>query len=889
MNPVRTSFLAYRDSLSRRPLWVRVTEIALMMFIIVIFCLSAWQVAANITRDMNERRRAYEMQEAGRGTRMLISSAAADHEMVILSYFIGQVGSNADNVQRSESYFQSVLDRVIKEGGGIDGPSVQQNKEAVLDMLRVIRERYEGARPLAGDDALRLVGDISQFRIAVRALLNAIRDSQIAAIGYEPGGQKKFLISSVGNMVISGLGLIVLLLIKLRVSEGLLSERKELNDLLEPRMAAIDAAMDGVAITDAQGRLRYVNKALTDYHGYAAPEMLTHLHWKTLYDEDQQKWFDEEVMPNLRHEGHWRGHCKGLRLDGSHFHQDCAIAALDDGGYVFVVRDYTELLDSIMLSNRRLAAIEAAGDGIGIIDRNGRLTYINKAMQKLHGLNDNDVKDYIGRDWSLVYTEKGRADIREKVIPQLRIDGYWHGEAPILRKDGQVIMAEMTLTLLPDGGFIGTARDITSRKRAEREKEELQKQFYQSQKMEAIGRMAGGIAHDFNNILSSILGYAEFLMEDIDKATPQHGFARQIYNGGTQARRLVDQILAFSRRREGGAVPLSMTDAIRDTADMLKPVMPPSVRLTVLNDGGDNLVRANATQISQALMNLCVNAIDAVDDRLGGEVRIESEAIMAGDDNISAAMLAAELPRADAEPKVMIVQEDEDTCVLMSGIVQRGRDYVCVGVSDNGCGISREVMEHIFEPFFTTKSIDRGTGLGLAAVHGIVAGHRGAMFIRSRIGEGTSFTLYFPQSDDDVESPAGRISPVVSGNGRILVVDDQFDVAAIACEMLARLGYEADNVDSAGAAIDRLREMPGHYDLVLTDYSMPEMSGAELAETVRADFPAMPIIIMTGYGRKKLEREIRENPSIVTMIRKPLDRVILSQAVNSALRKSRAA
>lgn len=872
------------------PLWQRTAESALIIFVVIIFCLSAWQLLTQVPRERSYLEAAYKVQEAGRQARMLVRQSAVDHELVLFSHYLGNLGDTKKDLAKEETYFFTVLDAALTEQGVVGAPEIQKGRETVRQLMLGMHKYDNRQHPLTPADAQALIDDVAAYRHAVRMMLDDVREQQLIAAREAKGVDSRITISLIMSMMISGLGVIVILLAKLQMLENLNKDRRKLNALLEPRMAAIESALDGVAITDAQGRLMYVNKALTHYHGYAAPEMLTHLHWKSLYDEEQQKWFEEEVMPNLSHDGQWRGHCKGLRLDGTTFHQDCAITALDDGGYVFVVRDYTELIDSIMLSNRRLAAIEAAGDGIGIMDRDGKLTYVNNALRELHGLDDEEVKDYIGQDWWKVYTQKGREDINKYILPALRTEGYWHGEAPILRNDGQIITAELSLTALPDGGLIGTARDISARKRAEKEKEDLQRQFYQAQKMEAIGRMAGGIAHDFNNILSSILGYAEFLIEDLDKSSPQNGFARQIYNGGTQARKLVDQILAFSRRREGGVAPLSMTDSIRNTADMLKPVMPASVRLTVFSDGGDNIIRANATQVSQALMNLCVNAIDAMDDRLGAELRIESESILAGDDTVSAAMLANDLPRPDGEPALLIEQEDDDTCVLMSGTVQRNRHYVCVSVADNGSGIDHDVMEHIFEPFFTTKAIDRGTGLGLAAVHGIVAGHRGAMTVRSRLGEGTVFTLYFPQSDDEIDGVEGdRVSSVVGGKGRILVVDDQFDVAAIACEMLARLGYHADNVDSAGAAIDRLRENPGHYDLILTDYSMPEMSGAELAGIVREDFPEMPIVIMTGYGRKKLEKEIRENPSIITVIRKPLDRVILSQVISAAIRQSQAA
>jgi CheY-like chemotaxis protein len=267
-------------------------------------------------------------------------------------------------------------------------------------------------------------------------------------------------------------------------------------------------------------------------------------------------------------------------------------------------------------------------------------------------------------------------------------------------------------------------------------------------------------------------------------------------------------------------------------------------------------------------------------------ITVTSQSIVAGDENVPAAMLAADLPKADAEPIVTIVSGKDGECSMLSGVLQRGMTYACVSVGDNGCGMSREVMEHIFEPFFTTKPVDRGTGLGLAAVHGIVAGHRGAMTVRSRKDEGTVFTLYFPQTAEEPEQKQGHTAKVVMGTGHVLVVDDQPDVATIACEMLARLGYMADSVSSADEAIDRLREKPDEYDMVLSDYSMPGMSGVDLASAIRADFPHMPVIIMTGYGRRKLEKEIKDNPSVVTMIRKPLDRVALSQVISKTLKRA---
>lgn len=889
MIPPLSHFSFINRERRRRTLsWRRLIENALTLFIIGIFCLSALQVVVVVATEMKQSSENMRENHGARSARLLIYRASLDAETALLGYYLGRAELPFAHVEQQINYLETVLDQAMVRHG-IGGEDVVQ-RHAVDKALQSVLS-YKGAeRPLAREGVAGLVEDISLFRSETQNFIDHLRDVHYQNRTPDSIAQDyRFLVSSVSSMLVSGLGLIILLMLKLRASDRLLVERHKLTAQLEPRVAAIEAAMDGVAITDSQGRLVYVNRALTEYHGYAAPEMLTHLHWKTLYDADQQKWFDDEVIPYLQDEGQWRGHCKGLRLDGTFFHQDVAITGLEGGGYVFVVRDYTELLDSISLSNKRLAAMEAAGDGIGIVDNKGRLTYINNAMRELHGLTEAEVESFIGSDWSRVYTEKGRAEIQEKVMPALRAGGHWHGEAPILRKDGKIISAELSLTMLPDGGFIGTARDISERKRAEKEKEELQHQFYQAQKMEAIGRMAGGIAHDFNNILSSILGYAEFLLEDLDKNAPTYGFARQIYNGGTQARRLVDQILAFSRRREGGMTALSLTDAVRETADMLRPVLPPAVRLRLNDDGGNNIVSANATQISQALMNLCVNALDAMDEKGDAFLDVSCESILANEDTVPVAMLADDLPGADQEPFVAITEGKDGECLLQSGKFKRGHDYVCIRVADNGSGMPRAVMDHIFEPFFTTKPADRGTGLGLAAVHGIVAGHRGAMTAHSHEGKGTTFALYFPQTDEEAESADIVGQAVVQGTGKVLIVDDQPDVAAIAGEMLARMGYDVDLAAAGDVAIDLLREKPGHYDLVLSDYSMPEMTGVELATAINDDFPGLPVIIMTGYGRKRLEREMKDHPAIVTMIRKPLDRVQLSHIIAQTIAKRRAA
>lgn len=858
-------------------------ESFLTLFIIAIFCLSALQVVLLTREEVQSVSDQYKQEDTGRNNRMLLVRAGTDLERVLLNYYLGRHTVTKQDITKFKDYFYSFLDAVLQ-------PEVQTDelKDLRLHVISGVEkmETYlDEPVPLDVDKISAFSSDLMLWQDNFRELRQYLIKNTLD--GRESNGlsTKEFLVLSIGSMAISGLGLIILLLLKLRISDRLLRERQKLSNLLEPRIAAIETAMDGVCITDQRGMLRYVNKALTAYHGFDAPELLVGRHWHTLYDEDQQEWFINEVIPIVEREGRWRGHCKGLRLDGTTFHEDVVIVAMDDGGYVFVVRDYTELLESIMTSNRRLAAIEAAGDGIGIVDSNGNLVYANEALWEIHGLHSEDMDQYINKHWSNIYTEKGRNDIRENVMPVLMKSGYWKGESPLVKKNGDIINAELTLTLLPDGGFVGTARDISDRKKAEAERENLQKQFFQAQKMEALGRMAGGIAHDFNNILSSIIGYAEFLIEDLGEGSPQQGFARQIFKGGDQARKLVDQILAFSRRSDVGMTILDLNSTVHDCHEMLKPGLAANFKLEIVTDGLEKSVRANPTQVSQALMNLAVNALDAMEETHGGILRIEIGEVFADEESVPVEMLVDKLSKAEHEGAARIVEKGNEL-TMMSGVLERGGNYVFLRVTDIGSGMSREVMEHIFEPFFTTKAVDRGTGLGLAAVHGIVTGHRGGILVRSVIGKGTVFTLFFPQSSDLVEARAVAQQPDQADGGRILVVDDQPDVAAIAVEMLCRLGYEADSVNNGDAAIDLLREKPGHYNLVLSDYSMPEMTGVDLAAQVVEDFPGLPVVVMIGHGRKTLESALKKNPAVAGMMRKPLDCNSMAQIISRALKKA---
>lgn len=723
---------------------------------------------------------------------------------------------------------------------------------------------------------------------------NEIKEMLAAGGGYEMSPrQHAWLFFYIALMGISGLGLVGMLFSKIENLEKISRENEAMTSMLRPRMAAVESAKDGIGITDADGKIRFANKALALYHGYENVGDLSGRAWHMLYTEEQKSWMETEVLPILKINGYWAGHCRGLRRDGSEFIQDMAMTHLEDGGWVWVLRDYSEMMETITTSNRRLAAIEAAGDGIGLVDREGRLSYINRALMDLHAIPGESIGDYVGKPWENLYTPQGREEIHQKVMPLLRKNKHWKGEAPLKRADGKVIFAEMSLTLLPDGGLIGTARDISDRKKAEKEKDDLQKQFFQAQKMEAIGRLAGGIAHDFNNILASMLGYAEFLTEDLDPVSKQHKFAQQIMSGGMQAKKLVEQILTFSRRKESARDVLILSEAVNETANILRATIPPTITLDIQVNTSDSSISANSSQISQVLMNLCVNARDAMESE-EGILAIHIDRV-AGVEVTPESITSDSVPEANYAPESRFHGANGNETMVLIGHVGRNSDYVRVRVIDNGCGMTRDVMDHIFDPFFTTKDMDRGTGLGLSTVHGMIAGHQGAIIVKSCPGKGTCFELYFPAIEVRAEESRGRTGVADTkehgiDGAKVLLVEDEVAVRGMMLQMLERIGCEAQECVSGSDALDTLRKNPGYYDVILSDHLMPGMTGLEMAKEMRKGGVDIPIILLSGYSKEKLVDAMNDRESSIdAFLRKPTDSRTLSETIKDVLQGRRKA
>ena len=400
--------------------------------------------------------------------------------------------------------------------------------------------------------------------------------------------------------------------------------------------------------------------------------------------------------------------------------------------------------------------------------------------------------------------------------------------------------------------LVGSAMDVTSQKQAQIDKEALEAQLRQSQKMEAIGTLAGGIAHDFNNILGAILGYGELALQESAHQSALRRYLDNVMHATERAKMLVERILGFSRSGLGDREPVNVQGVIVETLDLLEASLPAEIRLERHIDAGNAAVMGDATYLHQVAMNLCTNAIHAMEHR-GGV--------------LSVGLQLAQLYEGRT---------------LSRGSLVPGH-YVRLTVGDTGAGIEAAVIDRIFDPFFTTKQTGEGTGLGLSVVHGIVTDLGGAIRVETAPGKGTTFEIWLPVAGE-IPAPAAEADRALRrGNGEIImIVDDERPLVELAEEIVAQVGYEPVGFNASRAALDAFRAAPHRFDAVITDEAMPELTGIELARRVREIRPAMPVILMTGYGSAELMSEAARI-GVSEVLRKPLRRADLADALARVL------
>jgi signal transduction histidine kinase len=390
-------------------------------------------------------------------------------------------------------------------------------------------------------------------------------------------------------------------------------------------------------------------------------------------------------------------------------------------------------------------------------------------------------------------------------------------------------------------------REIMERKLAEESRQRLEEQLYQSQKMDAIGRLAGGIAHDFNNVLAVIIPYCHLVHDELADRPHLQKQLREVLKASDLAKALVQQILAFSRKQRQERRVLDLRPVVKESLKLLRSALPSSIQM-VSQINFTPPVLADPTQIHQVIMNLCVNAQHAMEGKQG---RLEV-----------------------AMDEVLV----DETLVGLSADLQPGR-YVRISVRDTGCGMAPETLNRIFEPFFTTKEVNQGTGLGLAVVHGIIKNHDGAIIVKSKPGEGSEFQIFLPARAAETEVVAKEEKPLVQAGGEhVLVVDDEVAVMNVLKLLLGRAGYKVTAFTDPREAFNHFRSHPDDFHLVVTDLTMPGMNGLELARKIFEVRPELPLVITTGFGGELVsETQMADHPNIRKVLEKPLSPDMLAR------------
>jgi PAS domain S-box-containing protein len=619
-----------------------------------------------------------------------------------------------------------------------------------------------------------------------------------------------------------------------------ITDRKRAEDTLlenEARMRAItDSARDAIIMMDQNGTISYWNPAAQRIFGYTADEAIgTDLH--QLLTPLRYHKAQNDAFPKFKLTG--RGQIidttvevEARHKNGQEFSIELSLSALflqDHWHALGVIRDISErkrIEEALREGEKKYRIIfDSANDALFIHNMQGRILETNPMACERLGY---DHAELTSMKISQVDTPGAAQRIPEH-LAKLMEQGHLTFEVVHLRKDGLRIPTEVSARRIEWDGqlaIMSICRDISERKRAEEEKERLQTQLIHTQKMEAIGTLAGGIAHDFNNILGAILGYAELARNACPSGSRAIKFIDRELDAVQRATLLVKQILAFSRQEKHERIPLHLDSLIKEAVKLLRPILPSTISIKQQVDTTTKSILADPTQAHQILMNLCTNAFHAM-EKTGGTLEIT--------------LKNSELSRTDLPP--------------LTG-AQPGT-YVVLSVGDTGTGIPQEIREKIFDPYFSTKGVGKGSGMGLAITHGIITRYGGFINVESNPGAGSIFHVFFPAIEHEALPEIQNVQTASVGNARILLVDDEDMLLELGKEILESLGYEVTVRKSSREALVTFKNQPDLFDVVITDQTMPEMTGIDLAREILEIRADIPIILCTGYSSLVNEKEAR--------------------------------
>ena len=622
----------------------------------------------------------------------------------------------------------------------------------------------------------------------------------------------------------------------------------------------VENSVQGIFIAQ-DGQIRFANLSTLTTTGYTFEEISKKPFIEFIHPDDQQLVYDRHIK----------------RLQGKSLPSRYAFRLLDHVGNVQWVElnvvqieweekpatlnfmnnitQRRQMEDALRTSEEKFRSmVEASPIGIAIVNDQSQISYANEALCNML---EYEIDAVIGENFAFFLAEESRgmaiAYYLQRQKGEKVPDRYF---ISFLKKSGKIGFGEVQSNVFEDSGgrpnSIVQLSDITDRIESENERNELENQLRQAQKMESVGQLAGGVAHDFNNMLNVILGHTELAMETLDKAHPVQADLSEIEKSCKRSAELTQQLLAFARKQTIMPKILDLNDKVATTLKMLQRLIGEDKELMWIPGANLWQIKMDPAQIDQILANLAVNAHDAITGV--GKVLVET--------------------------KNMTL--DEVYCSHHAGFVP-GK-YVMLSVSDNGSGMEKNILSHVFEPFFTTKEVGKGTGLGLATVYGIVKQNLGFINVYSEPGEGTTFKVYFPRFDenlsDDPKEAAEKTA--VGGKETILMVEDEPAILSIGKSILEKLGYTVLTASTPQEAIQLSKACSKPIDLLITDVVMPEMNGKELAQRLMSYFPDLKYLYMSGYTANVIaHRGILD--SSINFIQKPFSSVALDHKIREIL------
>ncbi len=631
-----------------------------------------------------------------------------------------------------------------------------------------------------------------------------------------------------------------------------ITERKKAEEELRESEALFKAVFNnagiGISISDKDMNLSMVNNRMAEMFGVSKDELIEESFEGLIPPEDlapgreRLKSFFEGEKDLYRIEKRYN------RKDGSILWVDLSISPIKDKdgnnvasiGMMADITDRKQSEEALRDSEERYRMMfDHAGVGILVVDaETGRNIAFNREAYEMLGYTRNE---FAGHRFSTLESARQPQEILDhfKSIIEKGSDIF---ERNFVARNGEIrsfLVSSVPIKISGRYAIQSICVDITDRKA-------LENQLQQASKMESIGTLAGGIAHDFNNLLAPIMLNTEMVMEDLPPDDPLQHNMKEIYQASERARNLVKQILTIARKRSEKRIPLKSSPIVKDALNFLRSTIPSTIDIRYNTNAEKDTVLADPTQLNQIVMNLCTNAAHAMREK-GGSLEVT------------------------LDNKIIRPEEINDLAALKPG------KYLRIAVRDTGTGIPTDVMGRIFEPYFTTKATGEGTGLGLAIIHSIIKNYGGAIKFESKAGRGTVFYVYLPLTETEISGDDKINSEMPKGTERILLVDDEKSVADITHKILGRLGYKVTSRTSSIEALEVFSNNPEAFDLVITDMTMPDMTGETLAREIMAINPEIPVILCTGFS-DKIDEATAKEIGISAFVLKP---IIMSEIANT--------